>query len=60
MKEARERAVALYDSYRRSGTAVPANLKWMAYSAGVRFGDKDDWKFAWEQYTNSKVRIRIY
>ena len=57
MKEARDRAVALYKAFRDDETPVAPNLRWIAYSAGVKFGDKEDWKFAWEKYSNSQGRI---
>ena len=57
MMEARDRAVALYKAYRDDETPVTPNLRWIAYSAGVKFGDKEDWKFAWEKYSNSQGRI---
>ena len=57
MKEARDRAVALYKAYRDDETPVAPNLRWIAYSAGVKFGDKEDWKFAWEKYSNSQGRF---
>ena len=56
MAEARDRAVALYKAYRDDETPVAPNLRWIAYSAGVKFGDKEDWKFAWEKYSNSQAR----
>ena len=56
MAEARDRAVALYKAYRDDKTPVAPNLRWIAYSAGVKFGDKEDWKFAWEKYSNSQAR----
>ena len=56
MTEARDRAVALYKAYREDETPVAPNLRWIAYSAGVKFGDKEDWKFAWEKYSNSQAR----
>jgi aminopeptidase N len=55
MSEARERAVKLYTEFRNNNVPVSPNLRWMAYSAGVRFGDRSDWKFAWDKYTNSQV-----
>ena len=61
MTEARDRAVALYKAYRDEETPVAPNLRWIAYSAGVKFGDKEDWKFAWEKYSNSQARtILLY
>ena len=60
MAEARDRAVALYKAYRDEETPVAPNLRWIAYSAGVKFGDKEDWKFAWEKYSNSQVRTILW
>jgi hypothetical protein len=29
--------------------------RWIAYAAGVKFGDKSDWGFAWSQFTRARV-----
>ena len=55
MSEARDRAVALFTAYKRDGAAISPNLRWMAYSAGVRHGDLDEWRFAWHKYTTTQV-----
>lgn len=55
MEDAKEKAIKLFQDFRDKDVAISPNLRQMAYSAGVRFGDTEDWRFAWKQYTNSQV-----
>ena len=55
MSEAKTRAVALFSAYKTKGVAISPNLRWMAYSAGVRHGGLDEWRFAWHKYTTTQV-----
>lgn len=55
MPEAREKALELFRDLKENGEPVSANLRWMAYSAGVKFGDTEEWKFAWGKFTATQV-----
>ena len=55
MPEAKEKAKEMFRKYMEEGVHVSPNLKWMVYSAGVRYGDYEEWKFAWEKYKTSQV-----
>ena len=31
------------------------NSRWIAYSAGVKYGAAEDWNFAWKMYNTTQV-----
>ena len=31
------------------------NYRWIAYSAGVKYGTPEDWNFAWRMYNTTQV-----
>ncbi len=57
MPEAKVKALELFANLKSPTNSVPVkpNLRWMVYSAGIKFGSVDDWKFAWDQYVSSQV-----
>ena len=55
MKEAQEKALDMFRNLMKNGKEVPQNLRWQVYSAGVRFGGKEEWAFAWSKYNTSQV-----
>ena len=55
MPEAKSKAVQLFTDFKERNVTVPPNLRWMVYAAGIKYGDSDDWNFAWHQYRTSFV-----
>ncbi|XP_059093631.1 endoplasmic reticulum aminopeptidase 1-like isoform X1 [Tigriopus californicus] len=55
MEEAQEKAVKYFHDYKNKNESVPPNLKAVAYSAGVKFGGLDEWKFAWTMFKESHI-----
>lgn len=55
MEEAREKSLQYFHDYKNKNESVPANLKAVAYSAGVKFGGLEEWKFAWDKFKESQI-----
>ncbi len=56
MPEAKIKALELFANLRSPTNSIPVkpNLRWMVYSAGIKFGSVEDWKFAWDKYVGSR------
>ena len=39
----------------RKNQSIPANLKQLVYSVGIRTGDDEDWSWCYEKYKNTNV-----
>ena len=39
----------------RSKNGAKFNYRWIAYSAGVKYGTPEDWNFAWRMYNTTQV-----
>lgn len=55
MPEAVEKAGTFFEALKKSNTPIPADFRWIAYSAGVKFGTSKDWDFAWQKYNTTQV-----
>ena len=55
MKEAEDKAKEMFKDLKEKGKAVPPNFRAITYSTGVRFGDIEEWKFAWKMYNSTLV-----
>ena len=55
MPEAVSRAIQYFQDLKKSQKPVPPDFRWIVYSAGVRYGNADDWNFAWKMYNSTQV-----
>ncbi len=55
MPEALDQAQKYFKDLRDSKKPVPPDFRWIAYSAGVKYGSPLDWTFAWSMYNSTQV-----
>ena len=55
MPEAMEKAIEYFNGIKKSKKPVPPDFRWIAYSAGVKYGSPEDWSFAWKMYNTTQV-----
>ena len=55
MPQAVSKAIQYFQDLKKENKAVPPDFRWIAYSAGIKYGTPDDWKFAWKMYNSTQV-----
>ena len=54
-KEALTKAKALFIALKKNDSSVPANLRSLVYSVGIRTGDEVDWSWCYEKYISTNI-----
>ena len=49
-----EKAKEMFQKMRKNQT-VPANLKQLVFSIGIKSGEEEDWRWCYEKYRNTNI-----
>lgn len=48
-------AKGMFDRWMRGGESIPADLKEVVYSAGIKYGGLAEWTHCWEVYNGTRI-----